>query len=407
MELFKVVTVKEAQDLIRRHWHPQRKTEQVPLTGALAKVLAATITSPGDVPGFDRSTVDGFAVLAADTFGASEGLPSYLEVAGEVAMGQAAGIRLKSGQAAQIATGGMLPEGADAVVMLEHTEWLGQTTIAVNRPVAPGENLVRRGEDVASGEEVLAQNHRIRPQDIGILAAVGVEELEVYLPLRVGIISTGNEVVAPGVTPAPGQVRDINSYTLHAMVEDSGGKPALYGIIPDQFAALKASVEKAAAENDLVLISGGSSVGTRDFTVGVLESLGQPGILFHGISLRPGKPTIAAVSGDKLIFGLPGHPASAMVVFDLLVRPLLVCGEYNCFTQRVARAKLSRNLASGAGREDHVRVRFKEVDGELWAEPVLGKSGLISVMVKAEGEIVIPLEQEGLLAGTVVKVQLY
>ena len=411
VELFKVVTIDEAMKLIASHTQTgQGRTETATLTGALGRRLGAAILSPVDVPGFSRSTVDGFAVMARDTFGASEGLPAYLTVVGEVLMGTAPDTGFGSGQAVKISTGGMLPPGADAVVMVEYTENLDAGTIGVTRPVAPGENVVRKGEDVAAGEVVLPEGHVLRPQDLGILAGVGVSAVEVAALARVGLISTGDEVVPPEAEPGPGQVRDINSYALYGMVAANGGEGTIYGLIKDRFDDLKSALGQALGENDMVLVSGGSSVGTRDMTAQVIQSLGNPGVLFHGMSLRPGKPTIGAVVHGKPVFGLPGHPVSAMMVCQLLVAPLVRFGAYPPERDRGAfpvSARLTRNLASGTGREDYVRVRLEWENGELVAHPILGKSGLISTMVKAHGLIRIPLDKEGITAGDTVKVYLF
>jgi len=409
MELFRAVTVKEARKILAGHLPPPEKGEEVPLPLTLGRLVLRPVLAAEDVPGFDRSTMDGFAVRAADTFGASEGLPAYLEVAGEVFMGARPEGELRAGQAFRISTGGMLPPGADAVVMVEYTEELDEKTIGVTRPVAPGENVVVRGEDFRAGEVLLPAGHRVRPQDLGILAAAGVTAVEVRPVCRVGIISTGDELVPPEEKPAPGQVRDINSYTLSGAVRECGGEPRLYGIVGDSFPRLKESLAAALAENDLVLLSGGSSVGARDVAAAAIGALGKPGVLFHGVALKPGKPTIGAVVGGKPVFGLPGHPASALVVFELLVAPLIRSGAYprETFREFPLRARLTRNLRSAAGREDFVRVRLIFRDGELHADPVLGKSGLIATLVKADGLAKIPASKEGVEAGEWVEVKMF
>lgn len=409
MELFNVLTVQQARATLQQHLSLQPQTETVPLLQGLNRLLAQDIVALEDVPGFDRSTMDGYAVRARDTFGATEALPAYIDVAGEVKMGEEAKGNLLAGQAWAIPTGGMLPPGADAVVMVEYTEELDSQTIGVTRPVAPGENLVRRGEDVAQGKVVLTAGHRLRPQDLGILAAVGVTEVPVLKPLRVGIISTGNELTAPDQPTEPGKVRDINSYTLYGQVLEAGGQPVLYGIIEDQFASLQQAVAGALAENDMVLISGGSSVGARDVSAKVIETLGNPGVLFHGMAIKPGKPTIGAVVAGKPVLGLPGHPVSAMVVFDLLARPIIAAaGLQKAETAFPLRAALTRNIHSATGRDDYLRVSLRRLpDGSIVADPVLGKSGLISTMVKAAGVAHIPLNKEGVEAGELVDVWLF
>ncbi|MEG6616600.1 gephyrin-like molybdotransferase Glp [Peptococcaceae bacterium 1198_IL3148] len=407
MDLFNVLTVEQGRKLLTDNLKLPM-AENVPILSALDRVLAQNVTAKEDVPGFDRSTMDGYAVKAKDTFGASESLPAYIDVGGQVLMGKQPPGELKPGQAWAIPTGGMLPPGADAVVMVEYTEELDDRTIGVTKPVAPGENMVRKGEDVPVGATVLTAGHKIRPQDLGILSATGVTEVPVRPKMKVGIVSTGDEVVSPENTPEPGQVRDINSYTLYGLARQGGAIPTIYGIVKDDFDSLKATISTALNENDLVLVSGGSSVGARDVTAKVIEDLGQPGVLFHGIGIKPGKPTIGAVVDGKPIFGLPGHPVSAMVVYSLLVDPLVRWGSYdNALREVSVRAKITRNMRSAAGREDFLRVRVYVEQGELFAEPVLGKSGLISTMVKADGLARIPEGKEGVEAGEYVEVKLF
>ncbi|WP_003544424.1 gephyrin-like molybdotransferase Glp [Desulfotomaculum nigrificans] len=409
MELFNVLTVAQARSTLASHLPARTQAETVPLLQGLNRILARDITALEDVPGFDRSTMDGYAVRARDTFGATESLPAYVDVTGEVMMGQEAVGKLGSGQAWLIPTGGMLPPGADAVVMVEYTEELDTNTIGITKPVAPGDNMVRRGEDVAAGSVVLTAGRRLRPQDLGLLSAVGVTEVPVMLPVKVGILSTGNELVGPDQPAAPGKVRDINSYTLYGQVLEAGGIPKLYGIIQDNFDALQAAMRQALAENDMVLVSGGSSVGARDVTARVIAALGQPGVLFHGIAIKPGKPSIGAVVDGKAVFGLPGHPVSAMVVFNLLARPIIQsAGLPVQQTSFPLRAAITRNVHSATGRDDFLRVTLRRLeDGSIVADPVLGKSGLISTMVKADGVAHLPLTKEGVEAGELVDVWLF
>lgn len=407
-EIFKLMTVEQAKAVFTAHLPvAAKKVETIPVTQALGRVLAENVVAGVDVPGFDRSTMDGFAVRARDTFGASEGMPAYLTVTGEILMGQAAGEEIGAGQAVKVATGGMLPPGADAVVMVEYTEDLGGGDIAVVRPVAPGENVVLRGEDVRTGQVLLPAGMRLRPQELGALAGIGVTACPVVARPRVAIISTGDELVPPEAEPATGQIRDINSYALKGLVEDAGGEGVIYGIVQDDFATLKSVVDEALAQDDIVVISGGSSVGTRDVTADVLNSFGQPGVLVHGVAVKPGKPTILAVVQGKPVFGLPGHPVSAMVLSDLFLVPVvqhLLGITAGAKKRPVLAARLSRSLASASGRVDYIRVALVERDGQLWAEPVLGKSGLISTMVKADGFVVIPAVKEGFAAGEPVEV---
>ncbi|HRJ45326.1 MAG TPA: molybdopterin molybdotransferase MoeA, partial [Caldilineaceae bacterium] len=377
-EFFTVRTPPDAWKLLLQHFTPRIRTEQIPTVDALDRVLAAPLVSPQDLPEFPRSTVDGYAVNAADTYGASGSLPAFLNVIGEVAMGQLSQLQLGVGEAALVHTGGMVPAGADGVVMVENTQAVDAASIEVLRPVAEGENVIQIGEDIRTGDPILAAGHSLRPQDIGGLLALGITAVTVAVPPKVAIISSGDEVVAPDQPVAPGQVRDINSYTLAGLTRRAGGEPILYGIVPDQRPALEAAAARAHAEADIVVLSAGSSVSYRDLSVEVIAGLGAPGVLVHGLSVRPGKPTIVAVADGKPIFGLPGNPVSAMVIFDLVVAPTIraLLGATEQPKQQV-QAKLARNIASSAGREDYVQVRVEEREGELWAVPVFGKSNLI------------------------------
>jgi len=361
------------------------------------------------LPAFPRSTVDGYAVRSTDTLGATESLPAYLTVVGEVPMGQAATVEVGPGQAAIVHTGGMIPPGADAVVMVERTQKLGDQDIEVLRSVAVGENIINVGEDILEEDEILPSGHLLRPQDVGGLLAVGLTEIVVARRPRVALIATGDEVIPPSQPLGPGQVRDINTYTLAGLVRHAGGEPWSMGIIADRFEALKDAAARGLAEADVVVMSAGSSVSVRDMTGDVINELGQPGVLVHGISFRPGKPTVLAVCDGKPVIGLPGNPVSAMVVFHLLVTPLLwrLQGLTHPPEPQVVRARLARNVASVAGREDRVQVKLEQREDGLWAAPVFGKSNLIFTLVKADGMVKVPLDKTGLSAGEWVEVRLY
>ncbi|BBO84856.1 molybdopterin molybdenumtransferase MoeA [Desulfosarcina ovata subsp. sediminis] len=381
-------------------------TEEILLAECLGRVLAEDIASDVDIPDFNRSTMDGFAVRASSTFGASEANPAYLAVKGQISMGVRPDITIGPGEVARIATGGMLPEGADSVIMVEHTDILDDTTIEAYRSVAPGQNIIEKGEDILKSEPALPCGRRIRPQEAGLIAACGRTMVTVFRRPMVGIISTGDEVVPVNQVPGQGQIRDINSHSLSGQVLEAGGVPVTFGIVKDSRDDLMERCRRALQTTDMVLISGGSSVGARDFTVEVLDALPDTEILVHGISISPGKPTILARSGHKPFWGLPGHAVSAMVVFAVVVRPFLdrLCGLSQTTKKFPVQAVLNRNLASAQGRVDYVRVRLFESDGTVMADPILGKSGLIHTMVKADGLIAIGMNTEGLYQGSVVEV---
>ncbi len=405
---FEVIGIEDAVAMAGR-FEPVA-TEEVALEEACGRVLADNVLADVDIPGFDRATMDGYALKAASTFGASESSPAFLTVVGEVRMGKAADVAVGPGQAVRIATGAMLPPGADAVVMIEHTERLDDTAIEVYKSVAPGQHVIEAGEDVARGQVVLAAGRRIRPQEAGILAAAGCRQVTVFCRPRVGIVSTGDELVDAGRVPGPGQVRDINSYSLAGQVMEAGALPATFGIATDDPKDLEEKCRRALEATDMVLISGGSSVGNRDFTIQVLEGLPQSRILVHGISISPGKPTILASCSGKPVWGLPGHAVSAMVVMAAVVRPFIdrLAGlDSSGQLVPTVTARLARNLASAQGRVDFVRVRLRKgADGSLEAVPIPGKSGLIRTMVEADGLVAIGQHSEGLDAGTMVNVQL-
>lgn len=404
-EFFKVTDLKQVLKYAADF--PCVETEEIPLHETPGRILAADIVSDINLPDFMRSTMDGYAVLAQSTFGASEGNPAYLNVKGEVSMGTVPSFTVKTGEAADIPTGGMLPEGTDSVVMIEHTEAIDDATIEVYRSVAPGQHIIEAGEDIKKGESILSVGRKLRSQETGLLAALGKEYVKVYKRPVIGIISTGDEVVPITDIPGQGQIRDINTYTLSGLVKEAGGIPVSFGIVRDDFDDLFEKSSKALAQTDMVLISGGSSVGMRDFTTEVLSSLSDSRILAHGISISPGKPTILARTGNKAFWGLPGHVVSAMVVFAIVVRPFIEqIGGLSPQHEKKPKltAFLSRNISSAQGRVDFIRIRLIRKDGVLWAEPVLGKSGLINTMVKADGMIEIGINTEGLDKGTEVEV---
>jgi molybdopterin molybdotransferase len=408
-ELFNVLTPPDAWRVLEAHLPRAPRAERIPVARALDRVLAEDLVAPSDLPPFPRSTMDGFAVRAADTFGATEGLPAYLTLVGEAPMGSAPDVQVGVGQAVAIATGGMMPAGADGVVIVEHTQAVDSATIEVVRSIAPGENVLRVGEDVCHGDPILPAGHALRPQDLGGLTALGITQVQVARRLSVAIISSGDELVPPDQEPGPGQIRDINTYTLSALVERAGHLPMPLGIVPDVYDALASAARDGLERADVLLLSAGSSVSTRDMTASAIASLGKPGVLVHGVSLRPGKPTILAVAHGKPAFGLPGNPVSCIVTFDLFVAPTLarMSGTLRPPRKQALLARLTHNIASAAGREDYVQVRLEEHDGALWANPVFGKSNLIYTLIRADGMVRVDLDKNGLETGQLVPVILF
>jgi molybdopterin molybdotransferase len=386
-------------------------TETVHIAAASGRVLARDLVAPADLPHFHRANMDGYAVRAQDTFGASGSIPAYLRLVGVVEMGREATQSVGKGDAVRIATGGMLPPGADAVLMIEYAEEIGDGTVEVHRSVTPWEHVLRVGDDIAKGDPIFPRGRRLRPRDVGALTGVGVTRVTVFRRPRVALISTGDEIVSPTSRPKPGQVRNINEYSLIAMATDAGAVVTDFGVIRDRRQALERVLKRALADHDAVLISGGSSVGTKDITLEVIQSFPRSAIVFHGISVAPGKPTILARALDKPVLGLPGHPQSALIIFDLFGAPLvrILGGETPAgvfVPPRSARARLSQHVASQAGREDYVRVTLTNRDGARIATPLVGKSGAIFNLVKADGLVRVPANAEGLEAGTEVEVVL-
>ena len=387
-----------------------RSHETVVAAEAVGRVCARDVVAGEDLPGFDRSSMDGYAVNASDTFGASEGLPAYLELKGEVLMGASTSLKINAGETAGISTGAVMPDGADAVVMVEHTQQEG-ASIEVLRPVAPGENVIRSDEDVPAGAVAVLKGRRIGAGQAGVLAALGILEVEVFARPVIGVISTGDELVEVKDNPGPGQVRDVNSAALSAAIELAGCEPKRYGIVGDELDVLLEVSKRALEECDAVIISGGSSAGVRDVTVDVISRLGSPGLLAHGIYLKPGKPTLVGVCDGRPVLGFPGNPASAIAVFNELFEPML--GRLKGLEEvswpkpvKVVRAVMERPVSSGTGRLELVPVTLREESGRLLAAPVPGRPNLIGTLARARGNVRIPKGVEGIAAGAEVEVEM-
>jgi len=408
----RLITVDEALQILTTHLGPlSKKSETIPLYEALDRILAEPIFSPEDLPAAARSTMDGFAVQAADTFGASQSMPCYLNITGEVTMGEKPAGKVEKGCCHTIPTGGLLPPCADSVIMLEHTVPLDDTMIEIVKGVGTGSNLIQKGEDISKDSEALRAGHLLRPQDLGLLAGIGIAEVTVVKKPRVGIVSTGDEIIPFSENPKPGQIRNINSITLSAAVKRTGGIFTDYGIVSDKPEIFITALKKAVVENDIVLFSGGSSVGTKDLGEQAVEALGPPGILVHGVALKPGKPIIIGMSGTTPVFGLPGHPVSALICFDLFIKPAIHKLKGGNDTPELPSptlsARLARNINSAPGRRDIVRVKLHYEDDCWTAYPVMGKSGSISTLSRAHGYFLIIEDSQGVSENTMVKVNLY
>lgn len=397
-------TADEARAIIAAH--ELHATEPVRLEHADGRVVGVEVKAPEDLPAWPRATMDGYAVRAKDTFGAGDAVPAFLRVKGAVAMGETFAGSVGAGEAVAIATGGVVPDGADAVVMVEFTQTGNGDELEVHKGVAPGDNVVRPGDDFRRGDLLAAVGTRLDARHVAALAAVGVTEVMAYVRPRVGILSTGNEIVPPTDTPAVGKVRDVNQLALAARVRQAGADVVLGGIARDDADELAARTRVLLDQCDVVLLSGGSSIGTRDLTAGVFERL-RAEVLFHGISVRPGKPTIFASVDGKPLIGLPGVPVSALVIFDAFIRPLIwrFGGEQAREEwPRRHRGRLTRRLASVAGREDWVRIRLNQ-DGRV--EPLLGGSAALSTVLRADGYLRVPANVEGIAEGDEVEVYLH
>ena len=397
-----VKTPEEVLALIDQEFAPLGAAETVSLTAAMGRVLAEDIAATEYVPDFDRSTVDGYAVRAKDTFGCTDAIPAILPLQGEVLMGEGAQFPLNPEECVAVPTGGAVPKGADSVVMVEYTEDYGDGTIGISKSAAPGQNMIFRGDDVFPGKVVLEQGRVLSSQDIGALAAIGRVQVPVAKKLKIGVISTGDELVPPEQTPGPGQVRDVNSPMLEAMLTAFGAEVINYGIVIDDEALLSEKVHKAVAECDAVLLSGGSSVGVKDAACRIIESMGK--LLMHGIAIKPGKPTILGKAGSKPLVGLPGHPVAAYFITKIFILPLLCRLTGRKQESYTTTARVTESISANHGRAQVHCCRLESRDGALWASPIRGKSGLITTLAGADGYFIIDRDCEGLPQGAQVQV---
>ncbi len=401
MQFFNVKTVEETFALIEDLVKAVTVIEEIPLEQSLHRILAEDIVASESVPSFPRSTVDGYAVKAKETFGSSETMPGFLNVVGSVKMGEEATVPLQDGEAIYIPTGGMMPPNSDSVIMIEHCEDLSGL-LNTYKQVAPGENVIQIGEDVKEGDVLITKGTKLRPQELGAIAAIGKTIVKVFKQLTIGYLSSGDEIVPYETKDLQiGQVRDINALTITSLVQEWGAKAVYAGIVTDDYTEYQKRAEELFKDVDCLVLSGGSSVGAKDFTTKVIESLGEPGVYIHGVSIKPGKPTILAMADGKPVIGLPGHPASAMIIFSLFGEKVIkkLSGELSVNRLERVQVKLMKNIHSSMGRTDYIRVKLTEKDGEWWAEPIIGKSGLISTLVQSDAVVEIKSEYEGARQG--------
>ncbi|MGB7605295.1 MAG: gephyrin-like molybdotransferase Glp [Lutisporaceae bacterium] len=407
MKLLKVDTIEQVLEKMDYHFGDIKlNIELLNIEEAMGRTASEDVFSEVNIPDFNRSTVDGYAIKAADTFGVSDSMPVFMDLIGMVEMGSTTDIVIKSGKTVYVPTGGMIPEGADGMIMIEYIEEVDDRTIAAYSPIAPGENVIKIGDDVLKGEKLISKGKVVKPQDIGTLAAAGVRQIKVFEKPRIAVISTGDEIVDPFGTKNLGQVRDINTFTLSAMAEELGAQVTIKQVIRDEYELLEKAVEAALADNHIILVSGGSSVGNKDVTAKVIAAMGEPGVFVHGIAIKPGKPTIVGKAKGRALFGLPGHPVSALIVFKVLIEYLIakLMSRENQKLQLIA--ECASNVHSSPGKETFQMVELERTAEGYLAVPLHGKSGAISLVSKSQGFVRIPHNKEGLNKGEIVKVEI-
>lgn len=406
LELFNVITVEQAKKIVSGFFETCQDIEKVSIFDCLGRVVSKDIIANFNVPHFKRSTVDGYAICSKDAYGASEAIPSIMNLIDDIEMGEEVGSSIqKAGDCFYVPTGGMIPDGADAVVMIEHTNKMDDRTILINSEVAPGDNIVTIGEDVSKGEVVIKKGTKLRPYEIGVLSGIGCSDIDVFKRPKIAVISTGDEIVSCDEQTKAGQIRDINTYLLHALIIESSAEPICYGIVRDEYDELKSTVSKALVECDCILISGGSSVGNKDQTLKVLKSFEDSEVLAHGIAIKPGKPTIICKVNTKPVFGLPGHPLAAAIIYKLIVESHInSIMNFKSDESYPITCKFSVNYHKSAGREECIPVIVRKEDADLIAEPIFTKSGLITGFSKAWGYVRVEKDVEGLYEGQTVNV---
>ena len=406
-EPLSVRTLEEAREKIGKNWDLKIRTEEKSLEDAKGQILAENVRSQIDLPPFDRSVYDGFAVHAEDTFGAEENDPVELTMKGEVHAGENPEVEVSEGTCVKIATGAVIPKGADAVVMVEDTDERGQT-IKIRSSVSPEENISKRGSEIKKGEKIAEKGQKMAPQVRGALYGAGVKEVQVIRKPKVAVLSTGEEVVRPGKDLERGELYDINGPAVCDAVESAGGRSNYRGIVGDNIPDVKSNIRDALSQNDIVITSGGSSAGSKDLIPKAVDELGDPGVIIHGLAQKPGKPTLMAMVEGKPIFGLPGYPVSALMVFDQLVSPYIreLTG-FRKSERKSLETELSRKILSAKGRRQLAPVKVSELEDKFLAEPLKKGSGAITALVKSDGYTEVPVETEILEKGEVVEVNLF
>jgi molybdopterin molybdotransferase len=407
MKLLKVDTIQQVLEKMEHHFGDIKlQGEMINTEACVGRTAAEDVYSKYNIPDFNRSTVDGYAIVASDSFGVTDSIPVFLDVIGQVEMGKSTELVISKGKTAYVPTGGMIPNGADAMIMIEHIEEMDSSTIAAYSSTAPGENVIKIGDDVSKGDKLIHKGKLLRPQDIGVLTASGVSQIMVFEKPRAAVISTGDEIADPFGELQFGEVRDINTYTLSAMLEEMGIAVTVKSVIKDEYQLLSSAVDAALENNHIVIISGGSSVGTKDVTAKVIDAMGEPGVFVHGMAVKPGKPTIVGKAKGKALFGLPGHPVSAIIVLKVLIGHFITrLMDRENIKLRIP-AVCSVNVHSSPGKETFQMVELQPMENGYLAVPLHGKSGAISLVSKAQGYIRIPHNKEGINKGETVMVEL-
>lgn len=407
MELLKVKTIDEMKKIIKSTFiNLKLKTEKISINEGLNRVLGEDISSTMNVPHFNRSVVDGYAVKLTDVQGASTAIPGFLRIAGEVLMGKETHLVLNQGETIYVPTGGMIPVGTEAMVMIEYCEKLGDNDLAIYENAGSNENIMLIGDDIKIGECVFKKGHLMRPQDIGVLSALGYLEVDVFKLPRVTIISTGDEIIRPGEVPKPGEIIDINTPALGAVTQRLGAQVIFMGYARDDCDIIQQSVKEGLKNSDIVILSGGSSMGEKDYTVKVIDNLGE--VLLHGLAVKPGKPTILGIVDGKPVVGLPGQPASAIMVYMIILRELMtIFYGQDQFKYQTIQGRLMDNIHAAPGRRTFQTIAIKEVNGSIEVRPTYGKSGMITLLSYSDGYIEITENEEGKNAGDLVQVTLF